>query len=90
MELALTARLMSSPAEGFNAVFSGAMGAPVTRTCDLQVLQDAIFTVLVLGFTSNQAGQSATTAPTYPALIVLENVKSFQLASGSVIVAFAN
>jgi hypothetical protein len=81
---------MASPAEGFNAVFSGAMGAPVTRKCDLQVLENAIFTTLVLSFTSSQAGQAATTAPTYPALMVLENVKSFQLASGSIIVAFAS
>jgi hypothetical protein len=89
MESALTARLMSSPAEGFNAVFSGAMGAAVTRKCDLQVLEDAVFSTLVLGFTSDQTGQAATTTPTYPALMVLENVKSFKLASGSVIVAFA-
>jgi hypothetical protein len=80
---------MSSPAEGFNAVYSGSMTNPVVARCDLQVLEDATFQTLELGFTSNQPGQSSTIAPVYPALMVLENVKSFQLSSGSVIVAFA-
>jgi hypothetical protein len=65
------------------------MTDPVTRRCDLQVLEDATFQTLVLGFTSNQPGQVIYDAPVYPALMVLENVKSFQLSSGSVIVAFA-
>jgi hypothetical protein len=80
---------MATPSEGFNAVFSGAMGADVARPCDMQVIEAATFTTLELQFTSNQTGQAAATAPIYPALFVFENVKKFRLASGSVAVAFS-
>lgn len=80
---------MLSNMTGPIAAFSGAMGATCSRpaTC-IEVVENAVFGVLTLEFPTVQAGQAAMTAPTYPALFKILNVKSFKLNSGSILVSF--
>jgi hypothetical protein len=71
------------------AAFDGAMGAPSVRpVAIIEIIEDATFTVLEFMFATVEAGQAAFTAPTYPATMKLYNVKRFQLATGSILVAF--
>jgi len=71
------------------AAFDGAMSAACTRkaTC-IEVVETAVFTTLELEFEAEETDQDALTALSYPPLFRLLNVKSFRLASGSILVAF--
>jgi hypothetical protein len=77
---------------GAPSVFSGAMANPVTRyATEIEVIADAAFTVLEFQFDGGETEQvGPATIASYPALFKLEAVKSFKLASGSIIAYFGH
>lgn len=79
---------MISELTGPSAVFSGPMGADSDFTKGLitaiEIIQAATFTTLVFQFPAVATGQTATTGPTYPPLMVLRHVKTFRLLTGAI------
>lgn len=70
-------------------VFNGAMASVITRRVKkMTVIANCTFTSLSFMFPSGEAQAAAPTAPTYPALTEFINVKSFRLATGTVLVTF--
>jgi hypothetical protein len=76
---------------GPTSVFSGAMASPITRFArDIEILSDAVFTVLDFQFDGGESQQVAPNTVTYPAnRYKLYEVKRLQLASGIILVHWA-
>lgn len=80
----------SSHYGGPTDVFSGAMGAAVTRKVKcIRIIATAAFTSLSFQFPASTAGAAGPeTIAAYPALFELYDVASFRLASGSIQVIY--
>lgn len=77
--------------QGRTGVFKGAMATAITNLCDIEIIADAVFTTLVFRFPTGEAQEvDAATANTYLALggVKLKQVKTFRLASGTLLVHF--
>jgi hypothetical protein len=77
---------------GPSEFWDGAMGSPLVRKVKvLKVVENAVFTSLVMQFPATPAttGAANPNALTFPAFFELRDVKSFQLASGSVQAIYA-
>lgn len=79
------------------AIFSGAMDTTIERNVrQIRMIEDSIFATLQYQFTYANADESAiedtaadASGVTFPALLKIQNVKSFKLTSGTVEVVFA-
>lgn len=80
---------MTDETTGPQDVFTGPMGAVVTRRVrSMTFLAASTFTSIAFMFPSGEATAAAPATPTYPALLEIENLKSFRLLTGSAIVTF--
>lgn len=71
------------------AAFDGTMSAPVVRDVTaLVIVEETVFTSLVPMFPATETGAVALTEPTYPPLMEIQNIKSFQVATGAVLAYF--
>lgn len=78
--------------QGQTSAFSGAMASPITKLVrSIQVVVAAQFTVLQFQFPTGESQEADPTTVTFPVgFLTLKEVKSFQLASGSILVHFAH
>lgn len=82
---------MTDEDTGPTSLFTGAMASPIKRRVKtIEILADATFTVLEFMWDGGEALQAAPTAITYPvgAFADLDNVKRFQLLTGTILVTF--
>jgi hypothetical protein len=70
-------------------IFTGAMASVITRRVKrIQVMVACTFTTLTFMYPSGEAQATSATAPTYPPLAEIRDVKTFRLATGTVLVTF--
>jgi hypothetical protein len=80
---------MQSKMTGPLAVFDDSMTTPVDRPVTaIQIIEETTFSVLEFMFPAETQEGVAPTSVAFPPLFMLENVKSFQIADGSALVAF--
>lgn len=78
---------------GAVGIFSGAMATAITRyVTKIKILEDAVFTTLTFKFDAGETQQVNPNTVTYLAgsSITLREVKTFRLASGSIMVHFGH
>jgi hypothetical protein len=81
--------MISEEQIGPTDVFTGPMASAVTRRVkSMKFITASTFTSISFMFTSGEALAASATAPTYPAILEIENIKSFRLLTGSAIVVF--